>query len=157
MIEERKLYYELTQDWSTLPTFLDYFEKEADAAKKSDLVMTGSIEKLSAKVPVLMDLRFTQLQILNAAIEYFEKQLDIVRKKHYQRYLEAYARALTSRDIEKYVNGEQEVVDMALIINEIALMRNVFISITKGIDAKSFQIHNITKLRAVGLDDAKID
>lgn len=157
MIEERKLYYSLTNDWSTLPDFLDHFEKEAAEAKKSDLIMTGSLEKLSAQVPVIMDLRFTQLQILNATIEYFEKQLDIVRKKHYQRYLEAYARALTSRDIEKYVNGEQEVVDMALIINEIALMRNVFISITKGIDAKSFQIHNITKLRAVGLDDAKID
>jgi hypothetical protein len=46
---------------------------------------------------------------------------------------------------------------MAMVINEIALMRNIFISITKGIDAMSYQVNNITKLRTVGLEDATID
>ena len=157
MIEERRLYYDLTNDWGILPKFLEYFEKEASEAKSSDLVMVGRIETLSSKLPTLMDKRFTQLQILNAAIEYFEKELDKIRSKLYRKYLENYQKSLSSRDVEKYVNGEGEVVDVSLIINEISLMRNIFISITKSIDAKSFQINNITKLRAAGLDDATID
>jgi hypothetical protein len=98
--------------------------------------MTGSIEKIAKELPVLMDMRFTQLQVLNATIEYFEKQHEQIKTKYYRKYLENYQRSLSSRDVEKYVNGEQEVVDLYMIINEIALMRNIFISITKSIDAK---------------------
>lgn len=157
MIEERKLFLGLVDDTSTLPTFIDYFEKEASEAKEQ-LEMSGKkIESISKKIPVIMDQRFTQLQILNAAVEHFEKMLDVLKSKYFRKYLENYPRSLSSRDVEKYVAGEKEVVDMAMIINEIALMRNVFISITKGIDAMSFQINNITKLRTAGLDDASID
>jgi hypothetical protein len=156
LLEERKKYYDLVDDWNTLPSFLDYFEGEALVAKK-ELLMHGKIESLARDIPFIMDRRFTQLQILNAAIEYFDKQLDIARAKHYRKYLENYQKVLSSRDVEKYVNGEKELVDIALIMNEISLMRNIFISITKGIDAKSFQVHNITKLRTSGLEDATID
>lgn len=156
MITERQMYYRLTNDWQYLPDFLDHFDSEAKLAK-TEITMSGSIERIAKDLPVIMDLRFTQLQILNAAIEYFEKQHDQIKSKHYKKYLEHYQRQLSSRDVEKYVSGEQEVVDLAMIINEIALMRNIFISITKSIDAKQFQIHNITKLRTSGLDDATID
>lgn len=157
MIEERKLFLEVIDDISTLPSFLDHFEKEAEQAKQ-ELQMSGKkIESISIKIPVLMDQRFTQLQILNATVEHFEKELDVLKSKYFRKYLENYQRSLSSRDVEKYVAGEKEVVDMSMIINDIALMRNIFISITKGIDAMSFQINNITKLRTAGLDDAKID
>lgn len=156
MIIERRLYNKLVHDSSTLPEFIQHFESEALEAKEQ-LVISGKLEGIAKVIPTIMDQRFTQLQILNASIEHFEKQLDIIRAKLYRKYLENYQRSLTSRDVEKYVNGEPEIVDMAMIINEIALMRNIFISITKAIDALSFQVHNITKLRSVGLEDATID
>lgn len=147
----------MIDNWDILPEFLSYFENEAKIAKETELVMKGRIETLSTKIPVIMDNRFTQLQILNAAIEYFERQLDSIKSGHYRRYLERYQKALSSRDVEKYVNGEEDVIAMANIINDISLMRNIFISITKAIDAKSFQVNNITKLRTAGLEDASID
>ena len=156
MLKERQLYIELLEDVSILPEFIKHFEKEATHAKEQ-LSMKGKLEGIAKIIPTIMDQRFTQLQILNAAIEHFERQHDKIKSKLYRKYLENYQRSLSSRDVEKYVNGEQEVVDMAMIINEIALMRNIFISITKGIDAMSFQVHNITKLRTVGLEDATID
>lgn len=155
-MEEREKYHRLINDWNFLPDFLKFFEDEAIEGKK-ELIMKGKIETISKDIPYTMDKRFTQLQILNAAIEYFEKQLDIVRAKLYKKYLENYAKMLTSRDIDKYVNGEQEIIELALIINEISLMRNIFISITKSIDAKSYQVNNITKLRTAGLEDATIN
>lgn len=156
MIEERKRYYDLVNDWNTLPAFLDYFDKEAKVAK-DELPMSGTIEKISKDLPFMLDSRFTQLQILNAAVEHFEKQLDKSKSTHYRKYLEKYQRALSSRDVEKYVMGEDEILSISEIINEISLMRNIFVSIIKAYEMKSFQINNITKLRVAGLEDSTID
>jgi hypothetical protein len=57
--------------------------------------------------------------------------------KHFQKYLEAYNRALTSRDAEKYAEGEDEVIDMEVLINEVALLRNRWLGILKGLDGNS--------------------
>jgi hypothetical protein len=156
MIEERKKYYDLVKDWNNLPDFLDYFEKEALVAKK-ELPMSGPIEKISKDLPFMLDIRFTQLQILNAAVEHFEKHLDQIKSKYYRKYLETYQRALSSRDVDKYVNGEDEVNSIAELLNQLSLMRNIFVSIVKSYEMKSFQINNITKLRVAGLEDSTID
>ena len=156
MIEERKRYYDLVNDWNTLPDFLNYFDGEAKVAK-TELPMSGPIESISKNLPFMLDVRFTQLQILNAAVEHFEKQLDKYKSIHYRKYLEKYQRALTSRDVEKYVMGEDEIISISEIINEISLMRNIFMSIIKAYEMKSFQVNNITKLRVAGLEDSTID
>ncbi|MCP4503422.1 MAG: hypothetical protein GY822_26115 [Deltaproteobacteria bacterium] len=65
-------------------------------------------------------------------------------------------RALTSRDADKYVDGEADVVDLEKIINEFALLRNQWLGITKGLDQKQWQITNIVKLRVAGMEDANI-
>ena len=70
--------------------------------------------------------------------------------------MENYQRALSSRDVEKYVDGEADVVDFEKIINEFALLRNKWLGVMKGIDMKQWQITNITKLRVAGMEDASI-
>ena len=67
--------------------------------------------------------------------------------------MENYQRALSSRDCEKYVEGEADVVDMEKVINEFAMLRNQWLGIIKGLDIKGYQINNIIKLRAAGLED----
>ena len=67
-----------------------------------------------------------------------------------------YNKALSSRDAEKYADGEQEVIDQQHIINEVALVRNKFMGLIKAVDAKQFQINNIVKLRAAGLEDVSL-
>ena len=63
---------------------------------------------------------------------------------------------MTSRDAEKYIDGEDEVVTMSQLINEFVLVRNKYLGLLKAIDAKQFQINNIVKLRVAGLDDAEL-
>ena len=43
--------------------------------------------------------------------------------------------------------------DLQLIINDIALVRNKFISITKALDVKNWQLSNVTKSLCAGLND----
>jgi hypothetical protein len=83
-------------------------------------------------------------------------ELRRIRSKAFKKYLENYQRALSSRDVEKYVDGEADVVDMEKIINEFAMLRNQWLGIIKALDIKQWQLSNIIKLRAAGLDDISL-
>ena len=76
--------------------------------------------------------------------------------KTFQKYLEAYNRALTSRDAEKYAEGEDEVIDMEVLINEVAYLRNRWLGIMKGLEAKQWQMGHIVRLRTSGMEDITI-
>ena len=75
---------------------------------------------------------------------------------YFSKYLEAYNRALTSRDAEKYVDGEDEVVDFETLINEVALLRNRWLGIMKALESKNFMLGHIVRLRAAGMEDITI-
>jgi hypothetical protein len=89
-------------------------------------------------------------------LNYLNIQLRRIRRKHFQKYLEAYNRALTSRDAEKYAEGEDEVIDMEVLINEVALLRNRWLGILKGLEAKQWQMGHIVRLRTSGMEDITI-
>ena len=89
-------------------------------------------------------------------LNHLNRELRRLRTKHYKIYLENYQRALSSRDVEKYVDGEDEVCDFEAIVNEWALLRNKWLGILKGLDQKQWQITNITKLRVAGMEDADV-
>ena len=148
-------YSKIAKDISQIPNAIDYYETELLEAKKECRVY-GNIEKASAEMPGLVEQRFNQLQELEAILEYLNIELRRLRSSFFKKYLENYQRALSSRDVEKYVDGEADVVDMEKIINEFALLRNKWLGILKGLDQKQWQITNITKLRVAGMEDASI-
>lgn len=156
MINEKKWYYEVSGDHTKLPDFIDYFQSELDSSKL-DLSLKGSLEKHNAQLPTILEKRFTQLQIVNAVLIYFETETKKEKSKFYKKYLENYNRQLTSRDIEKYIEGEPDIVALENIVNQIALIRNQYLGIIKAIENKSFSLSNITKLRTAGLDSAEIE
>jgi hypothetical protein len=78
------------------------------------------------------------------------------RSAQFKVFIEAYNKVLSSRDAEKYVDGVPGIVDSTMLINEVALLRNKFLGITKGFEAKNFMTGHIVKLRVAGLDDASM-
>ena len=148
-------YNKVAKDISNIPDAVDYFEAELIAAK-FECRITGNIEKAAAGMPGVVEQRYSQLQEIEAILEYLNIELRRLKSSHFRKYLENYARALSSRDVEKYVEGESDVVDMEKIINEFALLRNKWLGITKALDQKQWQITNIVKLRVAGMEDASI-
>ena len=142
----------VSADISKLPDFIFYYENEIVDAKK-DVKVYGNLEKNIAALPGITEHRFYQLQEIEAVLNHLNIQLRKIRRKHFQKYLEAYNRALTSRDAEKYTDGEQEVIDYETLINEVALMRNKWLGIMKGLDAKQWQMGHIVRLRTSGMED----
>lgn len=145
-------YSKVSRDIAELPECIEYFYRELDHAK-AEAKIYGNIEKASASLPGIVEHRFNQLQEIEAILEYLNIELRRTRSKAFKKYLENYQRTLSSRDVEKYVDGEADVVDMEKIINEFALLRNQWLGIIKSLDIKQWQLSNIIKLRAAGLED----
>ena len=148
-------YTQITNDLSKLPDFIFHMENELTKAK-NEVKIYGNVEKNIANLPGVTEMRFNQLQEIEAVLNYLNIKLRQIRRKHFQKYLEAYNRALTSRDAEKYVDGEDEVIDFETIINEVALLRNRWLGIMKGLEAKQWQMGHIVRLRTAGMEDITI-
>ena len=146
---------DIRKDMSNVVPAIEYFEKELGEARL-DTSLKGSVEKNSRDMPGIVEHRFNQLQEIEAILEYLNIEMRKIRNKHYRKYLEGYNKALSSRDAEKYSDGEQEVIDQQHIINEVALVRNKYMGLVKALDAKQFQINNVVKLRAAGLEDVSL-
>jgi hypothetical protein len=145
----------ISKDISNIPNAVAYFEAELQAAK-NDSRIAGNIEKAAANMPGIVEQRYCQLQEIEAILEYLNIELRRLKSQHFRKYLENYQRALSSRDCEKYVEGESDVVDFEKIINEFALLRNKWLGITKALDIKQWQLSNIIKLRVAGMEDATL-
>jgi hypothetical protein len=148
-------YSRVVADFSNIPDFISYYETELENAKH-DVRIVGLIEKNITALPGITEHRFNQLQEIEAVLNHLNIQLRKIRRKHFQKYLEGYARALTSRDAEKYVDGEDEVIDFETLINEVALLRNRYLGILKAMESKNFMLGHIVRLRAAGMEDIQV-
>jgi hypothetical protein len=148
-------YSKVSKDLNELPSCLEYYYDELATAQK-ECKISGNIEKISSSLPGIVEHRFNQLQEIEAILEYLNIELRRLRSKTFKKYLENYQRALSSRDVEKYVDGEADVVDFEKLINEFALIRNKWLGIIKSLDIKQWQMSNIIKLRTAGMEDVTL-
>jgi hypothetical protein len=148
-------YSKVVANLGAIPDFIAYFENELADAKR-DVQIRGLVEKNITALPGITEHRFNQLQEIEAILNHLNIQLRKIRRKHFQKYLEGYARALTSRDAEKYVDGEDEVIDFETIINEVALLRNRWLGIMKAMESKNFMLGHVVRLRAAGMEDIQV-
>jgi hypothetical protein len=145
----------VTSDLGAIPDFIAHFEQELTTARR-DCAIGGMVERNISALPGITEHRFNQLQEIEAVLNHLNIQLRKIRRKHFQKYLEAYARALTSRDAEKYVDGEDEVIDFETIINEVAYLRNRYLGIMKAMESKNFMLGHVVRLRAAGMEDIQL-
>lgn len=150
-------YNKVVKDLGNLPDCIVYFDAELADARLKDLTLKGRpLEKFSAEIPGVVEHRYNQLQEIEAILEYLNIQLRQTRRDAFRKYLEHHDRALSSRDAGTYADGDDDVIVMAVLVNEFALLRNQWIGLHKALEAKNFQLNNIVKLRCAGLDDATI-
>jgi hypothetical protein len=148
-------YAKVAKDISNIPDAAQFFESELLDAKR-ECKVSGNVERAAAEMPGIVEHRFSQLQEIEAILEYLNIELRRLKSQHFRKYLENYQRALSSRDCDRFVEGEADVVDFEKIINEFALLRNKWLGITKALDQKQWMLTNIVKLRVAGMEDATL-
>ncbi len=149
-------YNKVTDDLSEIPNAISFFEKELESTKFETKII-GSLEKNSQELSGITSHRYSQLQEVEAILKYLNIKYDKMRSDHYRKYLERYARDLTDRSIEKYIDGEDDIVSMSILINEVSLVRNKYLAAMKGLDVKQYQIGHIVKLRTAGLETISLN
>jgi hypothetical protein len=149
-------YNRVVENLAEVTAAIDYYNNEIELAK-NETKITGNLEKNSQELSGITSHRFGQLQEIEAILKHLNIKYDKMRSDHYRKYLERYQRELTDRSIEKYIDGESNIVDMSMIINEVSLVRNKYLAIMKGLDIKAWQIGHIVKLRVVGLETITLE
>lgn len=148
-------YNRVVSNLGEIPPCISYYENELLSARR-ECSIKGNLERSVADLPGITEYRFNQLQEIEAILNYLNIQLRKIKQKHYKKYLESYNRALTSRDAEKYAEAEDEVVDFETIINEVALLRNKWLGLLKGIESKNFMLGHVARLRTAGMEDVTL-
>lgn len=146
----------ISSDISKLPEFVAFFENEYESAKLEVPIKGKSIEKHQAELPGIVEQRYKQLQEIESVLELLNIKYREERANAFKKFLESYAKSLTSRDADKYCDGDRQVVEMAMLVNEVALIRNSFLALHKGLEQKGWMLGHITKLKCAGLDDATV-
>ena len=149
-------YNRVVENLAEVTAAIDYYNNEIELAK-NETKITGNLEKNSQELSGITSHRFGQLQEIEAILKHLNIKYDKMRSDHYRKYLERYQRELTDRSFEKYIDGESNIVDMSMIINEVSLVRNKYLAIMKGLDIKAWQIGHIVKLRVVGLETITLE
>ena len=101
---------EIVNSVSNIPNAITYYESELKEARK-EVGLYGRLEKAASTLPGIVEQRFNQLQEIEAILEHLNIELRKLRSAVFRKFTEHYKKALSSRDAEKYVDGEDEVVD----------------------------------------------
>jgi len=145
-------YITVKNDIRELDNCVAYYLNEYELAKK-EITTNGKLIDSALTLASYVETRYSQLQDIEAVLEYLNIQYNKVKSDKFKKLSETYNKALSSRDVEKYIEGEDDVMNLAIIINDIARVRNKFLSIMKGFDTKNFMISHITKLSCAGIEN----
>ena len=152
----RAWHWVIKDDKSKIIDMVDFFEGELEDARR-EIKQIGVIEKIAQQLPAYHELRFSQFQEVEAVMEILEIEMKQLESEKFKLLLEHYKRALTSSDCKKYVEGDPDVVALALLIADVAYIRNQLAGIVKSLEMKAFQLNNIVRLRTAGIEDARLD
>ncbi len=151
-------YSKITEDPTDLTPLVDcfgFFEKQL-AEARIELDVGGRIELIAKKLPGMAEYRYNQLQELEAILQFLNIRLAKVKGARFRHYMEKYDRSLSASEATKFADGDDQVIDLAMLINQIAMLRNKYLGVTKGIEYLHFQLGNIIKLRTAGIEDASL-
>jgi hypothetical protein len=153
MIENLKInwYVEVKKDNSKLTNALNNFNDRYNEILPM-IKIQGRLSEQEAQLGYLVSVVHGDWSQLVAIHEHFDILLKKTRSDLYKKYLETYARQLSSNDVKNYIDGDNTVMGFQSIINEIVLVQNKYEGLSKGLESKNFQLNNITKIKSMGLD-----
>lgn len=146
---------EVQNDLDRVDDFIREYDKHYLEAKQ-DIQVEGNLITLAKKMPSIIEIRYSQFEDINTIMAILEHILARRRSKHFVNYTENYQRSLSSRDIQQYIDGEDDVFEVAEKLAKVTRLRNKFAGVSKALEAKQFQISNIVKLKVAGLDDVDV-
>jgi dTDP-4-amino-4,6-dideoxygalactose transaminase len=149
-------YAKVILDIDAISEACEYFETQyLVGTREADIsTLRGQrIDEVAKQLPGMVGYRYRQLQELEAIIGFLQIRELAIKGSRRKHYLEHYNRTLTPTTAEKFVEADDAVLDIALLRNSVALVRNKFLGLSKQHEYLQYQIGNLTRLLSVGVHD----
>lgn len=146
----------LTLEDDKLDDIIPILEKYELIANKSEPIfdLTGKrLVDIAKTLPHYQSSYDENYQELKSLEDWLNNLKDKKIAKHWKRYLESYSRTLSARDIQAYINGEKDIVDINQILIEVSLLKNKFFSIVDALKQLGWMLGHITKLKIAEMED----
>jgi hypothetical protein len=133
---------------------LDRYEKSVQNAEPIFKLEGRRIEEIARTLPHYQSSYDQQYQELKSLEEWLINLKEKRVAKLWKKYNEGYSKALSTKDIQAYIAGEKDIVDLNQIIIEVSLLKNKLFSIVDALKQLGWMLGNITKLRIAEMEDA---
>ena len=142
----KRWYVKVCKDLDEVNNMIDYYQAEIETALE-DFDKRKSTYQESLNISSEYSHRLVQLQDVEAVLRYLENKEKEVTSSIYTNMLDNSKKRMGVKEVEKYVDTDASVIAIRQLVNSVTLLRGQVLSITKGIETKTFQLHNQTKLK----------
>lgn len=139
-----------------LPEIISSYEAELVEAKENLNIKGKTLEKANVENPT-WQLYYDQRRVeLYTLLKHFDSLVASTRGKLFKSYTETYARDITDRAKEQYINNEPAYLSMYEIYLEIKDIHDRYQAVCDAYKSRGYALNNITKIRVASLEDAII-
>lgn len=97
-----------------------------------------------------------QLNDLKTIEDYIKMKVDAISSEKWKHYNEGYSRALSQKDIQQYISGEPEYIQMFELQLEVTYIKKQFEAVVDALTDMNWMLSHMTKLRVAELEDLAI-
>lgn len=133
---------------------LDRYEKKCAAAEPIFKIEGHRLEEVMRTLPHYQSSYDQTYQELKSLEDWILNIKDKKVAKLWKKYNENYSRQLSTKDIQMYIAGEKEIVELNQIIIEVVALKNNFAAIVEALKNLGWMVGHITKLRIAEMQDA---
>lgn len=141
-------------DYSAIIDLIPRYERKVKEAEPIFQMEGRRLEEVMRTLPHYQSSYDQAYQDMKALEEWLNNVKDKINSKYWRKYNEHYTRALSTKDIQSYISGEKEIVEINQVLTEVSLIRNNLLSIVEALKQMGWMVGNITKLRIAEMQDA---
>lgn len=135
-----------------IPDRIALYEQLIDSAEPLFKLEGKTLEQCCKEHP--RDLMFydVTLQECKSIEDTIKEQLEIIEANLYKKFNENHSRALNSRDINQYIKGDQQYIDVYEILLEVIHIRRQLEAIVESLKSLGWALNNIVKIRIAQIE-----
>jgi hypothetical protein len=130
------------------------FESKIKAAEPIFLLEGKRLEEILRTLPQYQSSYDQSYNDIKGLEEWVLNVKEAKVSKLWRKYNEGYSKALSTRDIQAYIAGEKDIVEINQIIIEVTVLKNNLSSIVEALKQLGWMVGHITKLRVAELQES---
>ncbi len=145
-----------SSDYSKIVDILPRYEALIGEAEPIFQIEGKRLEEVMRTLPHYQSRYDQAYQDMKALEEWIGTVRDRITSRLWKKYNEHYSRALSTKDIQSYIAGEKDILEINQVVTEVSLIKNNLFAIVEALKQMGWMLGHVTKLRVAELQDATL-